>query len=110
MDVIEIRFWDRPVFLRRVVDEEMHVCGHGDGLDGGEVRGLDFGVGELVAELDGPLAGAGAGVEDVFGGGEGGEIVFLGEGGFEDFVLVVEAVGFGGVVGEVVGWERGLEM
>jgi len=75
VDVVVVVEGDGPVELLGVVDDELHVGGHGGGLDGREVCGFDGGVREEVAHLDRPGSGSGADVEDVEGrrgGGEGG--------------------------------------
>lgn len=45
VDQVEVVGGPEPVFLHGVVDVEVHVLGDGGGLDGGEIGGVDFGVG-----------------------------------------------------------------
>jgi len=66
VDVVEGVFGVGPG-LGGVVELELAVGRHPRGLDGREVDAGDFGVGELVGEVDGPDAGAGADVEHLGG-------------------------------------------
>lgn len=47
-----------------VIDVEVAVGRHPDGLDGGEIRADDYGGGEFIRNLDGPDSGPGADVQD----------------------------------------------
>ena len=57
----------RPFFLR-VVDFEEEVGRHVGGLETGDIRSHNFGVGEFLGHGDGPVAGTCSDVEDTCGG------------------------------------------
>src|SRR5579875_2476567 len=101
MDEVEGVVVEGEAFENVSLDEAV-VRGRSGGLDLFEVEADDLGVGELVGEFEGPLAGATADVEDAARLLDGGQVVAT-EDSAQDIMLEVEAVDLAEILGEQVG-------
>lgn len=91
MYIVVVILVQSPVFFFRVVDYEGYVSWNLGWLDGGEICGLNFGIGVEVGNLNRPGTGASAYIDDSKRRGEGCIVEFPLECVVEDAGLVVKA-------------------
>lgn len=106
VDIVVMVLGNCPVFLLGIVDNKSKVGGDVCGLDGRQIGGFDYSFGVGVTHFDCPSACAGANIQDVEGFEEGCIVQDALHGKVEDVVLVVEALGFGGVIRVMVDYKR----